>query len=205
MNTHRNAPFSVHTRLIGNVVAPNNVTVVTERRVQAFEHAYMTPLAMILIDDVERLLEYANVCNSVKFSNMVLQALLVLLKRRPPSRCRLMVVVTTSVLRHLQLLHLDAAFYSVVHVPELAEPDEFKAVLKCGRVADSHAHTFVKPRVHVTLLSLARYVVFHGGGCVPGSVVLLLLLMVTPAATRPAESTQRWSTRLRGQSSARWG
>ncbi len=115
---------------------------------QVFEDAYKTSLAMILIDDVERLLEYANINNSVKFSNMVLQALLVLLKRRPPSNCRLMVVVTTSVLRQVQLLHLDTVFYSVVHLPQLTEPDEFKAVLKCVFIisdcdSDSHARSSV--------------------------------------------------------------
>jgi len=96
---------------------------------EVFEDAYKTKLAMILIDDVERLLEYANINNSVKFSNMVLQALLVLLKRRPPSDCRLMVVVTTSVLMQMELLHLDTAFYSIVSLPQLSQPEEFEVVL----------------------------------------------------------------------------
>jgi vesicle-fusing ATPase len=99
---------------------------------QVFEDAYKTELAMILIDDVERLLEYANINSSVKFSNMVLQALMVLLKRRPPSHCRLMVVVTTSVLDQMQLLHLDSVFYSIVGLPMLTEPAEFQCVLQAA-------------------------------------------------------------------------
>ena len=118
-----------------------------------FEDAYRTKLAMILIDDVERLLEYANINNSVKFSNMVLQALLVLLKRRPPSDCRLMVVVTTSVLHQMELLQLDTAFYSIVHLPQLTEPEEFKCVLQYAAggikkaVVDEISRRFVAARV----------------------------------------------------------
>jgi vesicle-fusing ATPase len=97
---------------------------------QVFEDAYKTQLAMILIDDVERLLEYANINSSVKFSNMVLQALMVLLKRRPPSRCHLMVVVTTSVLDQMQLLHFDSVFYSIINLPMLTKPAEFECVLQ---------------------------------------------------------------------------
>ena len=105
-----------------------------------FDDAYKTKLALILIDDVERLLEYANINASVKFSNMVLQALLVLLKRRPPSKCRLMVIVTTSVWDQLRALHLDEPFYGVVSLPELSEPEEYKAVL-------DEAASGIKPEV----------------------------------------------------------
>ena len=99
---------------------------------KVFEDAYKTQLAMILIDDVEHLLEYANVQSSVRFSNMVLQALMVLLKRRPPSRCCLMVVVTTSVMDQMQLLHFDQVFYSVVSLPNLTKPAEVRSVLQAA-------------------------------------------------------------------------
>ena len=85
---------------------------------------------MILIDDVERLLEFTRVDNIARFSNMVLQALLVLLKRRPPSSCRLMVVVATSLLRQMKRLHLDAAFAAIVQLPGVAAPDGLKTILQ---------------------------------------------------------------------------
>lgn len=63
-------------------------------RDQVFEDAYKSPLSVILLDELERLLEYAAV--GPHFSNVVLQTLLVLLKRQPPEGRHLFVIGTTS-------------------------------------------------------------------------------------------------------------
>jgi hypothetical protein len=47
-----------------------------------FEDAYKSTHSVIVIDDLERLLDYVPMGS--RFSNVVLQALLVLLKKRPP-------------------------------------------------------------------------------------------------------------------------
>ncbi|RUS91129.1 hypothetical protein EGW08_001154, partial [Elysia chlorotica] len=47
-----------------------------------FDDAYKSPMSCIVIDDIERLLDYVPV--GPRFSNLVLQALLVLLKKNPP-------------------------------------------------------------------------------------------------------------------------
>jgi vesicle-fusing ATPase len=47
-----------------------------------FEDAYKSTLSCIIIDNVERLLDYSPI--GVRYSNLVLQALLVLLGKRPP-------------------------------------------------------------------------------------------------------------------------
>jgi len=49
---------------------------------KVFEDAFKSPLSVILLDDIERLLEYAAI--GPHFSNAILQTLLVLLKRTPP-------------------------------------------------------------------------------------------------------------------------
>lgn len=49
---------------------------------KAFEDAYKSPMAILILDDIERLLEYVSI--GPRFSNFVLQNLLVLLKRTPP-------------------------------------------------------------------------------------------------------------------------
>ncbi|MCO5614385.1 hypothetical protein L7F22_068665 [Adiantum nelumboides] len=49
---------------------------------KVFEDAYKSPLSIIILDDIERLLEYVNI--GPRFSNLILQTLLVLLKRLPP-------------------------------------------------------------------------------------------------------------------------
>jgi vesicle-fusing ATPase len=47
-----------------------------------FRDAYKSPLSIVIIDEIERLLEYVSI--GPRFSNTVLQALLVLLKKAPP-------------------------------------------------------------------------------------------------------------------------
>ncbi|KAL7241239.1 hypothetical protein ACSBR2_006792 [Camellia fascicularis] len=50
--------------------------------VKVFEDAYKSPLSIIIVDDIERLLEY--VAMGPQFSNLISQTLMVLLKRLPP-------------------------------------------------------------------------------------------------------------------------
>ncbi|KAH8099143.1 hypothetical protein JL720_2123 [Aureococcus anophagefferens] len=70
---------------------------------------YKSNLSLIVVDDVERILEYTPV--GPRFSNTVLQTLLVLLKKAPPEDHRkLMVIATTSVANHLADLQLTDAF-----------------------------------------------------------------------------------------------
>ena len=60
---------------------------------KVFEDAYKSPLSLIVLDDIERLLEYVAI--GPRFSNVVLQALLILLPRAPAGR-KLLVIGTTS-------------------------------------------------------------------------------------------------------------
>ena len=53
-----------------------------------------SPASVIVLDDIERLLEYVAI--GPRFSNLVLQTLLVLLKRQPPPGRKLFVAGTTS-------------------------------------------------------------------------------------------------------------
>ena len=53
-----------------------------------------SPLSVIVLDDIERLLEYVAI--GPRFSNAVLQTLLVLLKKAPPAGRKLFVVGTTG-------------------------------------------------------------------------------------------------------------
>ena len=60
---------------------------------RVFNDAYKSPLSMIILDDLERLMEYVSV--GPRFSNVVLQTLLVLVKALPPKGRRLFIVATT--------------------------------------------------------------------------------------------------------------
>ena len=63
--------------------------------VKIFEDAYKSNLSLIILDDIERLIEYISI--GQRFSNLLLQALLILIKKKPsnPER-KLMIIGTTS-------------------------------------------------------------------------------------------------------------
>ncbi len=69
-----------------------------------FEDAYKSPLSIVVIDDIERLLDYVAI--GPRFSNAVLQTLLVLLKRQPPPGKKLLILATSS----SKVLHLSCLF-----------------------------------------------------------------------------------------------
>lgn len=67
-------------------------------RRQVFDDAYKSQLSCVVVDDIERLLDYVPI--GPRFSNLVLQALLVLLKKPPPKvRTHVCTAVTHS-LKH---------------------------------------------------------------------------------------------------------
>lgn len=51
-----------------------------------FEDSYRSPLSIVIVDNIERLLDYSPIGH--RYSNMVLQALLVLISKAPPKVCR---------------------------------------------------------------------------------------------------------------------
>lgn len=61
---------------------------------QFFDDAYRSELSCLLVDNVERLLDYGAI--GPRYSNIVLQALLVLLTKKPPKGRKLLVLCTTS-------------------------------------------------------------------------------------------------------------
>jgi vesicle-fusing ATPase len=53
---------------------------------KVFMDSYKSPLSVIVVDNIERLLDWVAI--GARFSNAVLQTLLVLFGRRPPKACR---------------------------------------------------------------------------------------------------------------------
>ena len=91
-----------------------------------FDDAYKSPLSVIVLDEIERLLEYVAI--GPRFSNSVLQTLLVLLKKAPPSGRRLFVIGTTSLGLVMQDMDVAQTFNVAMHVPAL-DKVEMKNVL----------------------------------------------------------------------------
>ncbi|KAF8029964.1 hypothetical protein BT93_E2397 [Corymbia citriodora subsp. variegata] len=94
---------------------------------KVFEDAYKSPLSIIILDDLERLLDHVAV--GPRFSNLMLQTLLVLLKRLPPKGKKLLVIGTTSQVSFLDSVDVCDAFSVTYQVPKLKTEDA-KKVLK---------------------------------------------------------------------------
>ncbi|XP_059437985.1 vesicle-fusing ATPase-like isoform X1 [Corylus avellana] len=102
--------------------------------VKVFEDAYKSPLSIIILDDIERLLEYVSI--GPRFSNLVSQTLMVLLKRLPPKGKKLLVIGTTSEVGILDSIGICDAFSITYHVPTLKTDDAKKVLEKLNVFAD---------------------------------------------------------------------
>jgi len=111
---------------------------------KAFMDSYKSPLSLIFLDDIERLIDYVPI--GPRFSNTVLQTLLVLLKKIPPDDGRrLLVIGTTSNAHLLEDLGLIQAFGVTQAVPLLEEPKDICEVLRvAGHMSEKDARSIAK-------------------------------------------------------------
>jgi vesicle-fusing ATPase len=90
-----------------------------------FQEAYKTPLACIVLDDLERLVEYVPLGKS--YNPHVLNSLLVLISKPPPDRTRrLLVLATTSNVSLMDVLGLRQNFMQEVELPMLQKESMLK-------------------------------------------------------------------------------
>ncbi|XP_024967041.1 vesicle-fusing ATPase-like [Cynara cardunculus var. scolymus] len=94
--------------------------------VKVFEDAYKSTLSIIVLDDIERLLEYVAI--GPRFSNLISQTLMVLLKRLPPKGKNMLVIGTTSEVSFLDSVGICDAFSVTYHVPTLKTEDAKKVL-----------------------------------------------------------------------------
>ncbi|CAN4097965.1 unnamed protein product [Withania somnifera] len=94
--------------------------------VKVFEDAYKSPLSIVVLDGMERLLEYVAI--GPRFSNLISQTLMVLLKRFPPKGKKILGIVTTSEVSFLDSVGLCDAFSVTYHVPTLKTEDAEKVL-----------------------------------------------------------------------------
>ncbi|EPY28717.1 vesicle-fusing ATPase [Strigomonas culicis] len=84
---------------------------------KSFEDAYKSPASCIVLDDLERLIEFSQLGG--RYSNALLQALLVLVKRPPPENKKLLIIGTTSQHDIMDSLELVSCFAVKLQVPLL--------------------------------------------------------------------------------------
>jgi vesicle-fusing ATPase len=129
---------------------------------KVFEDAYKSKASIIIVDDIERHLEYVRI--GPRFSNMVLQALLVLLKKKPPHGRKLLVIGTTSTLHVLKEMSFLPSFNAVLEVPSISAGTDVIRVLEAsgGFSADdlkyiaNHYHSVGEVKSLLTIAETAR-------------------------------------------------
>jgi vesicle-fusing ATPase len=96
---------------------------------EAFEDAYKSSQSLLILDDIERMMEYVPLGRH--FNNEVLQALLVLLRRGPPKDGRrLLVICTTSEPGFLRDVGLLTVFTVVERLAHVETQQHYTAVLE---------------------------------------------------------------------------
>uniref|UniRef100_A0A8C2AAL5 Vesicle-fusing ATPase n=1 Tax=Cyprinus carpio TaxID=7962 RepID=A0A8C2AAL5_CYPCA len=93
-----------------------------------FEDAYKSQLSCVVVDDIERLLDFVPI--GPRFSNLVLQALLVLLKKHPPRGRKLLILGTTSRKDVLQEMGMLDSFSTTIHIPNISNGQHLMEALE---------------------------------------------------------------------------
>lgn len=95
---------------------------------KVFDDAYRSTLSVVVVDNIERLLDYGPI--GPRYSNLTLQALLVLLKKQPPKGRKLLILCTSSRRQVLEDMEMLSAFTAILHVPNLSTPEHMITVLE---------------------------------------------------------------------------
>lgn len=115
------------------IISPENMIGFTESsKCQAikkvFDDAYKSELSCIVVDDLERLIDFVPV--GPRFSNSVLQTLLILLKKFPPRKHKLLIIGTTSDFDNMQMLGFMKVFTKLQSLPPVRTIDELCYIIK---------------------------------------------------------------------------
>lgn len=96
--------------------------------VKIFEDAYKSNLSLIILDDIERLIEFVPI--GARFNNLLLQTLLILIKKKPsnPER-KMMVLGTTSARDDMRSFDIVQAFNFQVELPQIRSVKEVTNIL----------------------------------------------------------------------------
>ncbi|KUJ15301.1 AAA-domain-containing protein [Mollisia scopiformis] len=95
---------------------------------KVFTDAYKSPQNIVVVDNIERIIEWVPI--GPRFSNPVLQALMVLLTKQPPAPRRLLILGTTSQRSVMRQLDLQQIFNRELAVPNITSHQELASVLR---------------------------------------------------------------------------
>lgn len=113
---------------------------------KVFDDAYRSTLSVVVVDNIERLLDYGPI--GPRYSNLTLQTLLVLLKKQPPKGRKLLILCTSSRRQVLEEMEMLSAFTAILHVPNLSTPEHLLAVLEESNVFSESELKSIKKKIH---------------------------------------------------------
>ncbi len=134
------------------LIAPENMVGMGEAQKIAyinkvFNDAYKSPLSVVVIDSIEKIIEWVPI--GPRFQNAVMQAVSVLLGRRPPKDRRLLVLATTSNKPMLAEMEVADAFLASIRVPAIASLRSVDHVVRETRL-------FERPDEHARCMQLLQ-------------------------------------------------
>eukprot|EP00030_Apusomonadida_sp_AF-17_P007672 a842539_18.p1 GENE.a842539_18~~a842539_18.p1 ORF type:complete len:788 (-),score=433.86 a842539_18:18-2348(-) len=147
-----------------------------DRIVKAFQDAYKSPISVLIIDDIERIVDW--VALGSRFSNPALQALMAFLKKPPPAGHKLMVLATTSSAAAMDALGLTSCFNGMLSVPVLRSGEQVAAVLRALNALDEPQRRAVADAFHgeVPIKKLLMMIEMALQGMEPSETLMSLLL-----------------------------
>jgi vesicle-fusing ATPase len=95
---------------------------------KVFSDAYKSRTSVLVVDNIERIIDWVPIGS--RFSNTVLQTLMVSLRKQPPNGRRLLILATTTERALLKELDLYHSFNSDIKVPNVASYDELRYILE---------------------------------------------------------------------------
>ena len=108
-----------------------------------FRDVYKSPLSILVVDQIETLINFVPI--GPRFSNDILQTLLVSFNKQPPNGRRLLIIGTTSqysVLKHMNMLD---CFTNTIGVTQVTKTDELLRIMtKIGFMDEHSRHAIVE-------------------------------------------------------------
>ncbi|KAI8834492.1 P-loop containing nucleoside triphosphate hydrolase protein [Chytridium lagenaria] len=169
------------------LISPETMVGFTENAKMAsiaktFDDAYRSPLSCIVIDSIERLLDWVPI--GPRFANTVLQTLLVLLKKVPPKGNKLLIISTTSQRSVLDQMDLTEAFNAQLYVPTVRD-------LRSIEIVTEELKLFSENEKRVAMRTL-----FEAGVGEKLSIGIKKLLMVSETARQDVDKVDKFVTSI---------
>jgi vesicle-fusing ATPase len=115
------------------LISPEDMVGYTEMaRVQhiskIFDDAYKSRTSVVVVDNIERIIDWVPI--GPRFSNTILQTLMVILRKQPAKGRRLLILATTTERAVLKQLDLYNSFNSDIMVPNVMTYDELRYIME---------------------------------------------------------------------------